>query len=172
MKNSFFLISISLLVSCSSAKRAQEAERKKELDLIQKMQGFYGMNPDPLFIQIPGGSPQLRFTTPCPDFDSGKVKSKGGLLTVTAPCPPVTFNADSLIRNSALFKMAILEAGKNAVLRQQQANIADEKQKEIESLKQKIAALNKWILLFVCICAPLTLWTFRGPVLKLLKLIP
>ena len=104
------IILVMLFTSCSSPRKAAE----KEHAYIQQLQQKYANNTAAsVILTVPGGLLHLTDTTPCPDFHNSEVSSKGGVLTVNKSCPPVSINADSLVRNSDLYKAAIL-ARRNA----------------------------------------------------------
>ena len=113
-------------------------------------------------ITLPGGTAQLRLQANCPDFDSGAVKSKGGQLTVQAPCPPVTVNADSIIRNSAAYKAALIGRGL-ADMR------ADSLKASNKSLTDQLSKTRKDFFWLGVSCLGLMVWTFRSPIISLLK---
>ena len=108
-KSKYILFILLILSACKSAQRLADERAQMERDYLRSLQGRYADSSYIAFpITLPGGTAQLRLQTNCPDFDSGAVKSKGGQLTVQAPCPPVTVNADSIIRNSAAYKVALI----------------------------------------------------------------
>ena len=110
MKGSnYMLVLILLLPACKSAEKLADERAQMERDYLRSLQGKYADSNYISFpITLPGGTAQLRLQANCPDFDSGTVKSEGGQLTIQAPCPPVTVNADSIIRNSAAYKAALI----------------------------------------------------------------
>ena len=110
MKLSSYIILLALtLPACKSAQKLADERAQMERDYLRALQGKYADSNYISFpISVPGGVAQLRLQANCPDFDSGAVKSEGGQLTITAPCPPVEVNADSIIRNSAAYKAALI----------------------------------------------------------------
>ena len=101
-----------LLFGCKSTERLAAERAQQERDLLRSLQGRYGDSTILAFpLTVPGGMITITQQTPCPDFDSGAVKSSAGVLTVTARCPDKEINVDSLIRNNAAYKAALVGRG-------------------------------------------------------------
>lgn len=99
------IVIVMLFGSCSSPRKAAQKERA----YIQQLQKKYaGDTAAPMILTLPGGLLHLTDTTPCPDFHNAEVSSKGGVLTVFKPCPPINLNVDSLVRNSDRYNAALL----------------------------------------------------------------
>lgn len=97
-----------LLSGCKSVEKLAAERAQQERDLLRTLQGRYADSTILAFpLTVPGGMVTVTQQTPCPDFDSGSVKSSGGVLTVTAPCPDKQINVDSLIRNNPAFIAAL-----------------------------------------------------------------
>lgn len=104
-----FLPLLIIAFSCKTPQKIAEQQAQKERDYIRQLQGKQGEQPILAFpITVPGGMIVKTVSSPCPDFDSGAVRSRGGKLTITANCPPINVNADSIVRNSAGYKSALL----------------------------------------------------------------
>jgi hypothetical protein len=108
----YLLFIIILLLGCKSEEKLAAERAQMERDYLRTLQGKYAdSNYISLPVAVPGGTAVLRLQANCPDFDSGAVKSSAGQLTIQAPCPPVTINADSIIRNSNAYKAALVARG-------------------------------------------------------------
>lgn len=127
---SWLLLAVLMLAgSCKTAEQLANEKAAKERAYLQQLQGRYG---DSLILAnpfyLPGGMIVKELPAPCPDFDSGTVKSKGGRLSINIPCPPVPVNADSIIRNSPAYKGAL--AGRRLA------------ELQADSLRQRMAVSN------------------------------
>lgn len=105
------LIACALVLTggCRTSHQLAEERAQAERDYLRNLEGQYG---DDFFVSfpltVPGGMVTVKQPVPCPDYDSGSVKIKDGQLAVRAPCPPVTINTDSLFRNNAVYKSALV----------------------------------------------------------------
>ncbi|MGE7777390.1 hypothetical protein ACQKLP_21910 [Chitinophaga sp. NPDC101104] len=91
-----------LLAGCSASRKATETEQEISA-LNNLMAGLILEAPVASPFTVPGG--MIALQAPCADFDSGTVKSSAGKLRVV--CPDHHVNADSLVRNNPIFKLAI-----------------------------------------------------------------
>lgn len=101
----WLLLIVVLAGGCKTVEKAAQRER----NYIRELEGRYAgeSTPAPPLI-VPGGMVVLETESPCPDFDSGRLKSKDGKLTAQVRCPDKTIKLDSLIRNSDAYKAVLL----------------------------------------------------------------
>lgn len=108
----YILFILLLLFGCKSTERLAAERAQEERDLLRALQGRYADSTILSFpLTVPGGMVTVTHQTPCPDFDSGAIRSSAGALTVTAPCPDKEINLDSLIRNNAAYIAALIARG-------------------------------------------------------------
>lgn len=144
----------------------EEKAREKEQQYIQKLQNKL-VNPDPVFVNLPGGLITLYDSVPCPDFNREGVSSKNGRLTIAKECPPVSINADSLIRNSTLFKNTLLDLQKASLSTQQEHANTSYLLSRVQILSNQNEQKGKaliWLSLGLFCCMA---WIFRNPILKI-----
>lgn len=143
-----YLILAALLCACSTQKKAIEKEQR----YIQQLQNKYATFTEPSILTIPGGYIRLTDTVPCNDFTNKEASSRSGVMTITKPCPPVSVNVDSIIRNSKLFIHELLErkaAELNAQILQDQNDILRERNEQLTTQRNnyiKILAVIALIL--------------------------
>lgn len=156
-----------LLLSCKSPQKLAAERSQQERDLLRSLHGRYADSTILAFpLTLPGGMVTVTQQAPCPDFDSGSVKSSRGVLTVTAPCPDKTVNADSIIRNSPAYIAAM--AGRALAEARADSLKVVTVQQDVKLDRQ--AAQLKW---FYSISAALigfgALWLVFGGKLSLIK---
>lgn len=109
----WLILIVVLAGGCKTAEKAAQRER----NYIRELEGRFAgeATPTPPLV-VPGGMVVLETQSPCPDFDSGQFKSKDGKLTAQVQCPDKTINLDSLIRNSDVYKSALLGRAKTEAI--------------------------------------------------------
>lgn len=115
--------------SCKIFKNQQDYRDKERL-LINKILIDHVWNNSDKDVIIPGGMMLINDTVPCNDFSNKEVKISRGKLNLLKPCPPISINVDSIVKQSILFKDAILKLERSEINLEQQYDLRISLEKE------------------------------------------